>query len=98
MALIHSYTAINDSDGEQINFTVHIDTNMILLFAGHTFTSHTWELYRDLSPIARRLADYMQSHRHPYPLDCEKFRLMCGSKITINQAGGRRFERLAKSF
>ena len=82
MSLIHSYTATNDSDGEQVNFTVHIDTNMILLFAGHTFTSHTWELYRDLSPIARRLADYMQSHRHPYPLDCEKFRLMCGSKNT----------------
>jgi len=52
---------------------------MIALFAGNTFTSHSWVVYRDLSPVARRLADYIESHKHPFPLELDKFRKMCGS-------------------
>jgi hypothetical protein len=50
-----------------------------MLFAGNTFTSHAWKIYRDLTPVARRLADYIESHNHPFPLNIEKFRRMCGS-------------------
>ena len=82
MSLIHNYTTINNDEGEQTRFCVHIDKNMILLFAGNTFTSHTWNAYRELTPTARRLADYIQSHRNPYPLDAEKFRKMCGSEYS----------------
>ena len=52
---------------------------MIVLFAGNTFTSHSWEVYRDLSPVARRLADYVVSHKHPFSLGLAKFQQMCGS-------------------
>jgi hypothetical protein len=79
ISLIQNYTAVNDADGKPTQFRVWIDPNLIVLFAGNTFTSHTWEVYRELSPVARRLADYIESHKHPYPLGLEKFRQMCGS-------------------
>lgn len=79
ISLIANYTAISDSDGKPTQYRVWIDPHMIALFAGNTFTSHSWEAYRDLSPVARRLADYIESHKHPFPLELEKFRKMCGS-------------------
>lgn len=79
ISLIQNFTAVNDDEGKPNQFRVWINPNLILLFAGNTFTSHKWEVYRDLSPVARRLADYIESHQHPYPLSLEKFRLMCGS-------------------
>lgn len=82
ISLISNYTAINDENGKPTVYRVWIDKNLILLFAGNTFTSHRWEVYRLLSPVARRLADYLESHRQPYPLAVEKFRRMCGSEET----------------
>jgi hypothetical protein len=82
ISLIQNFTAVNDDEGKPTQYRVWIDQNLILLFAGNTFTSHKWEVYRDLSPVARRLADYIESHQHPYPLSLEKFRLMCGSTDT----------------
>ena len=79
ISLIQNYTAVNDAEGKPTQYRVWIDKNLILLFAGNTFTSHSWEIYRDLSPVARRLADYIESHKHPYPLSLAKFRQMCGS-------------------
>ena len=79
ISLIHKYEVINDADGRPTQYRVWINPNLILLFAGNTFTSHNWEVYRDLSPVARRLADYIESHKHPFPLSLEKFRQMCGS-------------------
>ena len=79
ISLIHKYEVINDADGRPTQYRVWINPNLILLFAGNTFTSHNWEVYRNLSPVARRLADYIESHKHPYPLSLERFRQMCGS-------------------
>lgn len=79
LSLIQNYTVVNDSEGKPTRYRVWIDPNMILLFAGNTFTSHIWDVYRDLRPVARRLADYIESHKHPYPLCINKFRQMCGS-------------------
>lgn len=79
ISLIQKYDVINDADGKPTQYRVWINPNLILLFAGNTFTSHNWAVYRDLSPVARRLADYIESHKHPYPLSLEKFRQMCGS-------------------
>ena len=79
ISLIQNYTAINDENGKPTQYRVWIDPNLIVLFAGNTFTSHSWEAYRDLSPVARRLADYIESHKHPFPLALSKFREMCGS-------------------
>lgn len=79
ISLIHNYTVINDAEGKPTKYRVCIAPNLIVLFAGNTFTSHTWQIYRDLSPVARRLTDYIESHKYPFPLGLEKFRQMCGS-------------------
>jgi hypothetical protein len=79
VSLIQNYTGTNDAEGKITQYRVWIDPSLIVLFAGNTFTSHAWLVYRDFSPVARRLADYIESHQHPYPLPLEKFRKMCGS-------------------
>lgn len=79
ISLIKNYTALNDSEGKATKYRVEIDPCLIVLFAGNTFTSHRWAAYRSLSPVARRLADYIESHKHPYPLAVETFKQMCGS-------------------
>lgn len=79
ISLIYRYTTINDAKSKPTNYRVWIDPNLILLFAGNTFTNHTWKPYRELSPVARRLADYMESHKYPLPLKIERFRKMCDS-------------------
>lgn len=80
ISLIKDYTTLNDKAGSPTYYRVLIDPNLVLLFAGNTFTSHAWEIYRGLSPVARRLADYIESHKHPNPLSLEKFREMCDSR------------------
>lgn len=79
ISLIDKYTFINDADGKATHYRASIDPNLMVLFAGNTFTSHTWDVYRKLSPVARRLTDYIESHKHPFPLRIEKFMQMCGS-------------------
>lgn len=82
ISLIQNYSVVNDVDGKPAFYRVWINADLVLLFAGNTFTSHVWEQYRALSPVARRLADYIESHKHPYPLGLAKFRDMCGSVDT----------------
>lgn len=82
VSLIQNYIVTNDADGTPIDYRVWIDRNLIVLFAGNTFTSHKWKVYRSLAPVSRRLADYIESHRHPFPLTIEKFRHICGSQNT----------------
>lgn len=94
ISLIDKYTTVNDSDGKANHYQVWIDPNLILLFAGNTFTNHSWETYRKLSPVARRLADYVDSHKHPYPLSLERFQRMCGCFNSV-KAGWRRTVREA---
>lgn len=59
---------------------IHIDPRMIYLFAGNHFTQVEWDRYQNLSPISRRLYDYIASHRAPYPIKLETFRRLCGSE------------------
>jgi hypothetical protein len=82
ISLISEYIAVNDGEGKPTRFRVWINPNLIVLFAGNTFTNHSWNTYLRLSPVARRLADYLESHQHPYPLHLEKFRRMCNSDDT----------------
>lgn len=79
ISLIDKYTVVGDAKGKPTHYRALIDPNMLVLFAGNTFTNHTWLTYTKLGPVARRLADYIASHRHPFPLDIIKFGAMCGS-------------------
>lgn len=79
LSLIAQYETEADGEGKASRYRMIIDSRMILLFAGGTFTNHDWEKYRSLSPMARRMADYIGSHKEPFPLAIEKFKGMCGS-------------------
>ena len=79
MSLIQDYTSVNDNLGKPIKYRITIHPNLIYLFARNTFTNHKWTIYRKLTPIARRLADYVESNKQPFPLDIESFRKMCDS-------------------
>lgn len=58
---------------------IRIHKNMSALFGGHHFTELEWNAYTKLSPIARRVYDYVASHRTPHPLRLDTVRSMCGS-------------------
>jgi hypothetical protein len=79
VSLIDKFTVL-DRGTRASRCQVKIDENMVMLFAGEHYTRFIWEVYRDLSPIARRLFDYFASHKEPFPLELETFRLMCGSE------------------
>lgn len=94
ISLIDKYISINDESGKPTQYRVWIHPNLVVLFAGNTFTNHLWEIYRNLSPVARRLADYIESHKYPHPIELEKLRQMCGSSFLASN-GWRRVVRQA---
>ena len=63
-------------------YTVWIDPDLMVFFAGQNYTRVAWVGYRELSPVARRLHDYIASHKAPYPLPLQTFHLMCGSRCS----------------
>ena len=59
---------------------VEISEQIVYLFADDHYSIFIWKKYRKLKPIARRLFDYLASHKEPFPLKLETFRLICGSE------------------
>lgn len=94
MSMISRYATINGDDSKPNEYLLEIDPKIIVLFAGNNFTNHSWETFRKLSPVSRRLADYIESHQHPFPLDLEKFRMLCGC-TSKTKTGWRRTVKLA---
>jgi hypothetical protein len=85
LSLIHRFRVL-ERGKKNSRCQVEIDAEIMVLFAGGHYSKFVWEKYRKLTPIARRLFDYFASHKKPFPLKLETFRLMCGSET----------ERLAK--
>ncbi len=79
ISLIRQYEFEGHSEDAGSRYRVWIHRDLIYLFAGQTYTLVTWVTYRRLTPIARRLYDYIASHKQPYPLGIDKFHLMCAS-------------------
>ena len=78
VSLIHRFRVL-DRGKKTSRCQVEIDEGMVVLFAGDHYSKFVWEKYRELSPTARRMFDYFVSHKEPFPLKLETFRLMCGS-------------------
>lgn len=81
-SLIQRYDVINDEQANPTHYRMFLDPEIVLLFVNKNYSLHDWEVYRKLSPVARRLADYTQSHRTPNPLDIHDFHQLCGSDNT----------------
>lgn len=70
-----------DATGNRLpKWRIRIHQNMSALFGGHHFTELEWDAYKKLNPVARRIYDYVASHRTPNPLRLDTVRNMCGSE------------------
>ena len=100
VSLIHRFRVL-DRGKKTSRCQVEIDEEMVVLFAGDHYSKFVWEKYRELSPTARRMFDYFVSHKEPFPLRLETFRLMCGSDSARlkkwREQTGRACEELSQS-
>lgn len=60
---------------------VKLGRELAAWFTGHRYTQLELAGYRELTPIARRIADYVCSHAAPYALTLDTLREMCGSEM-----------------
>jgi TrfA protein len=68
-------------DGEKLpRWRVKLGRELAKWFSNHQFTQIELRGYRELDPIARRLCDYVCSHKAPYALKMDTLRSMCGSE------------------
>lgn len=79
-SLIQRYDVINDDQPVPTHYRMYLDPEIVFLFVSKNYSLHEWDIYRKLSPVARRLADYTQSHRTPNPLNVSDFHALCGSE------------------
>jgi hypothetical protein len=79
ISLIRDYEFEGENESTGNRYRVWIDKKLMHLFAGETYTRVTWAGYRELTPIARRLFDYIASHKQPYPLMLDSFHKLCAS-------------------
>jgi hypothetical protein len=79
MSLIGDYESAGDNILDKKMYRIVVSPKLMVLFAGDSFTAHEWHSYRSLSPTARKLADYIESHKKPFPLSLTQFKCMCAS-------------------
>ncbi|MES2353188.1 MAG: plasmid replication initiator TrfA [Pseudomonadota bacterium] len=69
-----------DADDQKLaRRRIKLNESLAILFAGSRYTQVEWGSYRQLSPVARRIYDYVASHRKPYPPRLESLYAMCDS-------------------
>ena len=84
LSLIDNYV-IDKSEG-QMTLHVSIPRELVILYAGNTFTNLPWEAYKQLKPVSKRLLDYCYSHKNPNPLPVAVFSQLCtGSNVVDNR-------------
>ena len=92
MSLIRHYEY--ERDGEKSKkYKVSIPPEFVLLFAGNTYAQISWQTYRDLTPIARRLYDYAASHKEPFPLNVLDFHRLCSSECAEGRSWNQQVRR-----
>jgi hypothetical protein len=79
LSLIQNYEYEGGNESTGTRYTVWIHPNLMMLFAGKTYTRVAWKQYRELTPISRRLYDNFGSHKAPYPLTLETFHKLSSS-------------------
>lgn len=85
ISLIREYEFEGAGD-KGTKYRVWIHPNLILLFAGKNSTRIAWVKYRGLSPIARKLYDWIASHKQPFPLRLDTFYKMCASNCSSTRS------------
>jgi hypothetical protein len=68
-------------EGEKLpRWRVKLGKEMAKWFSNHQFTQIELHGYREMTPVARRICDYVCSHQAPYALKLETLKSMCGSE------------------
>lgn len=75
----YEYDGENAAGGRAGLYRVWLDKDLMVLYAGDNYTLIPSLVNHDLSPVARRLYDYIGSHKKPYPLALDSFHKLCGS-------------------
>jgi len=71
-------------DGKPLKkYRVKINLKMKQWFGENQFTQVEWDSYKNLSGTARRLWDYIKSHREPFPISIEKVKEMCDLTVEL---------------
>jgi hypothetical protein len=81
LSLVKEFEVVKDQNKRSI-CQVELSAHLVVLFANDHYSKVIWVKYRELSPTARRLFDWCVTHKTPYPLKLETFRLICGSEST----------------
>ncbi|PSL90801.1 plasmid replication initiator TrfA [Pseudomonas sp. R9.37] len=81
LSLVKEFEIVTDENKRSI-CQVELSAHLVVLFANDHYSKVIWVKYRELSPTARRLFDWCVTHKSPYPLKLETFRLICGSEST----------------
>lgn len=81
LSLVKEFEIVKDENKRSV-CQVELSTHLVVLFANDHYSKVIWVKYRELSPTARRMFDYFVTHRTPFPLKLETFRLICGSQST----------------
>lgn len=64
----YTFSMIEDVFWSKSGYKVKVGVALKVLFTKRDFARHDWEIYRKLTPIARRLSDYIFSHKQPFKL------------------------------
>lgn len=94
VSLISKFRVINRGK-RNAYIEVTIDREMVLFFAGNHFSKFQWAEYKKLSPSARRLCDYILSHRSPLPLSIDNFGKMCATQDKARDSWRRTIRKAA---
>ena len=81
ISFLDRFKVINRGNKSKCRCMVKISKDMVNLFIGNHYSRVSWLQYRNLSPIARRMYDYFSTHREPFPLKLENFKLICSSDV-----------------
>ncbi|MGC6373662.1 plasmid replication initiator TrfA [Pseudomonas sp. S2.OTC.A_B10] len=82
LSLVKEFDIVKDEKTNRSVCQIELSTHLVVLFANDHYSKVIWVKYRALSPTARRMFDYFVTHKTPFPLKLETFRLICGSQST----------------
>lgn len=66
-------------DAKTTSYYVELDPNLVNLFSNNNYSKLEWNIYLKLSPRAKKLYDYVASHKHPFSLKLALFKELCES-------------------
>lgn len=65
--------------GRRHQWRVWLDPDLVVLFSGNKYTLTCWNIRKKLTPLAKWLLGYINSHREPYPVRIDTLQRATGA-------------------